>query len=151
MYKVISHRGNLNGPEPKTENSPEQVDLVIDKKYDVEIDIFLKDKKYYLGHDEPKYFIDLQWLINRKEKLWLHCKNVEALLSFLNTDFNFFWHQEDDFTLTSKNFIWTYPNKQLTNKSVCVLPELGYNGNINNCAGVCSDFILNKKWNNNLK
>ena len=35
-----------------------------------------------------------------------------------------FEHQEDDVTLTSEGYIWTYPNKQLTDNSIAVLPEL---------------------------
>jgi hypothetical protein len=151
MPKLISHRGNLTGPDISAENVPEQIDIVLKEGYDVEVDIFLQKQKYYLGHNEPQYLIDIQWLVKRKNKIWLHCKNIYALESFLGTNFNYFWHQQDDFTLTSKNFIWTYPNKLLTGKSICVLPEQGFKGDINNCAGVCTDFILNKTWNHNLK
>ena len=40
--------------------------------------------------------------------------------------------------------MWTYPGKQLTNNSVCVLPELDKKLNIKKikkCYGVCSDYI----------
>ena len=56
-----------------------------------------------------------------------------------------FWHQEDDVTLTSRNFIWTHPGKQLTENSIAVLPELNNDNSITmlpkKLFGICSDFI----------
>ena len=48
-------------------------------------------------------------------------------------------------TLTSRNFIWTYPGKPLTESSIVVLPELNSKTTIlpPNIFGVCSDYILN--------
>ena len=34
-----------------------------------------------------------------------------------------FFHDSDDCVLTSKNNIWTFPGKHLTEKSICVMPE----------------------------
>jgi len=53
---------------------------------------------------------------------------------------HYFWHQEDDYTITSEGYIWTYPGKKLFNKSICVLPETHDYKNLN-CLGICSDFI----------
>ena len=54
-----------------------------------------------------------------------------------------FWHQSDDVTLTSKNYLWTYPGKQLTFKSIAVLPEQADYSEIDlrKCTGICSDYI----------
>ena len=52
-----------------------------------------------------------------------------------------FFHQSDDVTLTSRGFIWTFPKKKLVEGSYCVMPEYGYEGDIDKCAGICSDFI----------
>jgi hypothetical protein len=110
--KIISHRGNLTGPNPVTENTPHQIDLCISKGYDVEIDVRLINGKFYLGHDNPTYTIPFTYLIQRKNNLWVHCKNQDALFALNNTGLNYFWHQEDDVTITSHEFIWAYPNKQ---------------------------------------
>jgi hypothetical protein len=56
------------------------------------------------------------------------------------TNAHYFWHQEDDYTITSKGFIWTYPGKKLFLKSICVLPEK-FNYEKIKCTGICSDFI----------
>jgi hypothetical protein len=136
----IAHRGNITGPQKDKENHPDYVQEALNLGYDVEIDVWC-DNKIYLGHDEPQYEINFSFLMNNFRKLWIHCKNLEALdvLSEFKV-LNYFWHESDDFTLTSKNFIWTYPGKQVTNKSVVVLDDArNYAGPI--CFGVCSDFL----------
>ena len=62
----------------------------------------------------------------------------------VKTAFNYFWHQNDDYTLTSKNNIWSYPGKIYTNNNVIVMPEW-YNRNwdtlkVVNCYGICTDY-----------
>ena len=135
---LISHRGNLDGKDSKYENDPEYINLALKAGYDVEIDVWYKDGKWYLGHDEPTYLTDLEYLKNKK--LWCHAKNIKALNLMLDNDIHCFWHQEDDVTITSCGFIWTSPNKKLTEKSICVLPEIDNQSSIN-CAGICSDYI----------
>jgi hypothetical protein len=67
-----------------------------------------------------------------------------------NNKLNFFWHQEDYFTLTSHGYIWTYPGNLLTKNSISVLPEWQDPELKNldlNCYGICSDYILKIKEN----
>ena len=66
-------------------------------------------------------------------------------MSFKYNNIHCFWHQNDDYTLTSQGLIWTYPKKLLYLNSICVLPELGYKGDINKCYGICSDYIERHK------
>ena len=137
----IAHRGNIHGPRPEKENTKTYILDAIKKGYDVEIDVWA-DKKLWLGHDEPQHQVDLKFLISNFNKLWIHCKNLEAvdILSEFNL-LNFFWHQTDDFTLTSKNFIWTYPGKKVCNKSVLVVDDARkYSGPT--CFGLCSDYLV---------
>lgn len=108
--KLISHRGNLHGPNPTRENSPSYIDEAIAAGFDVEIDLWATDKgDFLLGHDAGMYHIDFQWLAERGSNLWIHCKNFKALYFLRHTEFNFFFHSEDDFTLTSKCNIWAHP------------------------------------------
>ena len=154
--KLIAHRGNIDGPNPLEENRPEYIEAAIAEGYDVEIDIRYDalNKKLYLGHDEPQYPITWFWIGKYIDNLWVHCKNIEALYEFTHgtSGFNYFWHQEDDFTLTSKNYIWTYPGKSYTPKSIIVMPELKMSVevftdlNTFNCYGICSDFVHKIKF-----
>lgn len=143
---LISHRGNINGRMESLENKPTQIDMAIKQGYDVEIDIWYKDGILWLGHDKPDYDIDLRFLTDRITKLWVHCKNIEAVVYFTKIfqeyPFNFFWHQEDDITLTSLNHIWAYPGKQPIKGSIAVMPEL-FNDKTTKCLGICSDYISN--------
>jgi hypothetical protein len=142
--KLISHRGNLNGKLPANENHPDYIDEAIHAGYDVEVDIWMIDNELFLGHDEPQYKIIWNWLSTRYERLWIHCKNVEAIEWFNENNyggFNYFWHQEDTLTLTSKQYIWAYPGKQPIIGSIAVVPEM-HNEDVSKCIGVCSDYII---------
>ena len=137
MY-LISHRGNLNGIQKDKENEPEYIISAIDKGFDVEVDVRFENNKFFLGHDYNQFEINKEFLLNKK--IWCHAKTSEALFALDEIKAHFFWHQEDDYTITSKGYIWTYPGKKLLSKSICVLPEKANYKEIN-CLGICSDFI----------
>lgn len=139
---LISHRGNVNGPNVDKENHPDYIIQALQLGYNVEIDVWYTNNNWYLGHDNPVFEIKFDFLNN--DKLWLHAKNGDAFNILLQyNNINVFWHTNEDWILTSKGYIWTYPNKTLYPKSICVMPEVGYSGDISNCIGICSDYILN--------
>lgn len=139
---LISHRGNVNGKRLDSENSPEYIENAIEQGYEVEIDVWFKDGRLWLGHDEPQYSVEFRWIRDRITKLWIHCKNIESLLYFKDCEYpiNYFWHEEDTITLTSNGTIWAYPGKQPIKNSIAVLPEI-HNDNVFSCIGICSDNI----------
>ena len=139
---LIAHRGNINGRFELWENEPTYIDKAIKEGFDVEIDVWYKDNILWLGHDKPDYDVDFRWFKDRISKLWIHCKNIEAVefFSSVEYDFNFFWHQEDTLTLTSKKYIWAYPGKQPIVNSIAVMPEINED-DISQCLGICSDYI----------
>ncbi len=141
----ISHRGNINGRIEEAENKPEYIIDTISMGYNVEIDVWCIDGEWWLGHDEPQYPIELEWIERRSDKLWVHCKNKESVEYLSDNDYeaaniNWFWHENDAMTLTSFNYIWVYPGKQPIKKSIAVMPEI-YKDDISQCAGICSDII----------
>jgi hypothetical protein len=139
---LISHRGNISGPNQSLENHPDYILTTLKGGFDVEIDFWCVKKKLFLGHDYPQYPIKKNFLNNKK--LWLHAKNLEGLIFLNNTSYNYFWHEKDSFTITSKGYIWTYPGKELSKFAICVLPER-FNWKRTKCIGICSDFIKNYK------
>lgn len=142
---LISHRGNINGPIPERENHPDYIDQAIALGYDVEIDLWSIEGVLFLGHDEPQYGISQHWLNERYDKLWIHCKNIEAVEWFnMIKGYNYFWHEKDTLTLTSFSHIWAYPGKQPIKNSIAVMPEIN-NDSITVCKGVCSDYIQRYK------
>lgn len=140
--KYIAHRGLLDGPNSELENHPDTVNKAIAMGFDVEVDIWYVNDIWYTGHDNPTYEITKDFLYNKK--LWIHCKNLEALHYLSGMNLQYFWHQNDDFVLTSNNYIWTFPGKPLTDRSIMVLPE-NIDSELNNihvnCYGICSDYI----------
>ncbi len=148
---LISHRGNTEGKKPGLENGQRYCEEAIEKGFDVEIDVHWYEGIFWTGHDRPQYRVRTD-ILKRKE-VWCHAKNILALKMMLKEDIHCFWHQEDDVTLTSRGYIWTYPGKYLTEKSICVLPKkFGdiYNKSmgIDECYGICSDYILEYKEKN---
>jgi len=153
--KLIAHRGNIDGPNPSEENNPEYIEDAIENGFDVEVDIWFSSqtKKFFLGHDRPEYQIDVFWLAKNINKLWIHCKNIEALYEFSAnmSGYNYFWHDTDKYTLTSKKYIWTYPGQPYTPKSIMVMPESmkvfpTFETELEdmkayNCYGICSDYV----------
>lgn len=141
---VIAHRGNINGKSELYENKPSYIMKTIELGFDVETDLWIIENKFFLGHDNPQYEIDHSFLNNNK--LWIHAKNFKAFFWLVNNKDNlkcqYFWHQNDNFTLTSNNLIWTYPdsNLKLSDKSIAVLPELVKEWNLANCYGICTDY-----------
>jgi len=139
---LISHRGNLNGPVPTRENSPDYIEIALDKGYNVEIDVWYIGDKWLLGHDSPVYQVDLDFICNLR--LLCHAKNVEALSEMLNHhDIHCFWHENDDHTLTSGGLIINHSRGVVPTKmSVCMLPELLEDKiNPDEYYGICSDYI----------
>lgn len=139
---LISHRGNIEGKVPESENNPLYINKALQRGYDVEIDVWYNNGAFYLGHDNPQYEVSINYL--RNDKMWCHAKNVEALNLMLKENIHCFWHQEDDVTLTSRGHMWTFPGKETTDKSICILlekdskiPEKVF--------GICSDYIKNYK------
>jgi hypothetical protein len=78
---------------------------------------------------------------------------IDALYEFsANTSgYNYFWHDTDRYTLTSKNYIWTYPGQSYNPKSIIVMPESmkvfpTFKTELKdmkayNCHGICSDYV----------
>ena len=141
---LISHRGNLNGPNPEMENKPTYIQEALDKGYHVEIDVWYVDGNFYLGHDKPETIINVNMLSN--PKLWCHAKNIEALEKMIcHLDIHCFWHETDTYTLTTDGYIWTFPNKPLCSNSIACNPSMTNFSGVKKAMGVCSDFIANYK------
>ncbi len=122
---LISHRGNLDGPDLFSENSPEKIDHVKSLSIPVEIDLRYHNNSLYLGHDEPQYQINIDYLLDNRDWLWIHCKDSEALNIALKTKkLNCFWHDTDDYTMTTFGYTWAYPGKEpVGGLCIGVMPE----------------------------
>lgn len=147
MMKIISHRGNLYGPDLDKENLPTQIDRAVKEGFEVEVDIWSENQKFFLGHDKPEFNIDFLWLSERAKNLWLHCKNIESIDRLLpNKGLKFFFHQNDDLTLTSNNILWVFPKKPYTKNSIIVSNDLkDISAGEDLPYGICTDFPVEFK------
>ena len=135
--KIISHRGNISGPDTALENNPAYIAKALKLGFDVEIDVWYTDNGFYLGHNDPMYTVDLTFLL--KEKLWCHAKNLKALHQLMEIGAHCFWHEQDRVTITSLGYVWCYPTtNEFNSKSIALcfgadawLPK--------NCHGICTD------------
>lgn len=137
--KLIAHRGNMYGPDIDQENKPEHILFAIKSGFDVEVDIWVMDDEILLGHDKPEYLVNEDFVELISEKAWFHCKNLEALEYFAGSRYKYFWHQSDDYTLTSNGYVWTYPGKKTIENSIIVL--LNKEDKLPEAYGVCSDYV----------
>jgi len=148
---IISHRGNLHGTGIESENHPRSIEGAIAQGFHVEIDVRNVDGKLFLGHDKPEMQVGFDFLRDRSDWLWVHAKNSEAIPILAELELNFFFHDKDLHTLTSRGFIWSRPGHYIfCKKEILVLPERVDFTAINshklskasNFYGVCTDFPL---------
>jgi len=137
--KFIAHRGNILGPNVEYENTPGYILSAIDSGYDVEVDVWYINGKIMLGHDEPTHETTLDFL--QRDEIWAHAKNLPSLEYLLNNTVHCFWHENDERTLTSRNYIWTYPDKDTVPNSVLVVLTEHLNLKDKNIYAVCGDYI----------
>ena len=134
---VISHRGNLEGPDSAIENHPNQIDRCISQySMNVEIDLRIINGHYWLGHDEPTHKTSIDFI--SQPNIWVHAKN-KLVIPVLkkNKNVHWFWHENDKVALTSKGYVWCFPGHEV---ECGIAVDAGQT--IKNCLGICSDNIL---------
>ena len=147
---LIAHRGNTAGRFESYENEPKYIDKALGLGFDVEVDVWYQDNQLYLRHGEPLYGVNRDWFSDRIDGLWIHCKNIETLVYFMENPTSicngflkyhrFFLHKTDEAVITSRGDIWVFPGKQPIRNSIAVLPEL-FDDDLSLCKGICSDNI----------
>lgn len=116
----IAHRGNVYGIQTDKENSPGYILSAIHKGFDVKIDVWWKEDRFYLGHNEPLYPIDVEFLQTHKGKLWVHTRNATSLTHLLNLC--------EGINVFSRDL------------ALCVMPERPKT-RLQACGGICSDYV----------
>lgn len=151
-YTLYAHRGNLFGPKPELENTPDYIDQAIKFGFKVEVDVWLNsDGNLYLGHDKPESLVTFEYLFLRHDNILLHAKNVEAYLYLSSrTRLNVFYHTNEHVVLSSNgNMIFhpdNYPSAIVPINSIFSMPELSntklqpYSSVITDYAGTLSSY-----------
>lgn len=157
--KIISHRGNISGPDHSHENTVEQIQKCIDLGYDVEIDLRMRNGAPHLGHDSADHEVAADWLRERQSNLWIHVKEYSALVWLMSEvpTANFFCHESDRYTLVSNGKVWCHDlTNVMTDK--CVIPLLSLEQvqsydfkNQGSLYAVCTDYVreCERAWGRN--
>lgn len=157
MPEIISHRANLTGIEPSFENRIKTIELALKKGFKVEVDVRFHLDRIYLGHDEAQELLPANFY--GEQKIYFHCKDMKSLLMFQKyyRGSNFFTHDNDEATITSKGMLWIHPetlpalyadHTELDfTRAIAVLPErkgLLYNEDhlkfLGKFYGICTDY-----------
>ena len=139
--EIISHRGNLYGPEPTIENTVKALQVALHKGFSIEFDLWYHEGEYWLGHDKPQKKI-LPWKIHEwveeypKAMLYCHCKDIVTLQRFVYVHYKHlknqcipFFHDIDECILLANGNLQVHP-KYVNNayifpeQSIAVLPQL---------------------------
>ena len=144
LPKLIAHRGNINGISLNLENTKDYIDSAIRSGYDVEVDVRTgPDGKFYTGHDEPQHEVELGWLCERSESLWIHCKDFKTLSALIKWNLKVFYHEREDYAIISNGLIWAHNLNEVDRN--CIIPLLSKedidNRPVNEVWGICSDYV----------
>jgi len=137
----ISHRGNTVGKSDR-ENEPDYILETLEAGYYAEVDVWNTSNGVFLGHDIPQYEVSNDFFYS--DRLLCHAKNLDAMFFLIERDVHYFWHQEDDYILTSRSIFITHPRANLMPGSIAMLPELKgvwTTKEMWSAAGICSDNI----------
>lgn len=161
MVRLISHRGNFNGSDPKYENMFPRIDFVLGNGFDVEIDVWkLPDEENFfrLGHDKPIMYQSVNTSYLENPNLLIHCKNDLAWETLKSNQLvHCFMQTEEDWVETTKKFVVVHSTFSPAIFKPSAKMKSKYNGfiytwfvdrpkakfwKLENCDyGICSDYI----------
>jgi len=145
--KYISHRGNLNGPNPVRENAPDYIGEAIAAGFEVEMDLRMVGGHLYLGHDYPQYRVATSWIDHWQDKLLLHIKDTASLnyVMMNRSKWHYFCHEHDRFTFTSQECVWLHDlslQASLTTIVPLISRELLASYKNREVYAICSDYVM---------
>lgn len=153
MKILIAHRANIDGPDPKYENTVGKVMSTLSKGYAVEIDVWLdKDVSCIrLGHDAPRMNESVPFSFLENPMIYCHAKTMETL-TFLqhNSKINVFWQTDSKINLTSRGQLWLHSKceeEDYCQKSIVTFlgRERQFFGEYKSFYGLCSDYVSEYK------
>lgn len=153
--RIIAHRGKFAWHErPEDENNPEIfLNILSGGGFAVEVDVQSVNTvngNFEFGHDKTVHESMLLDIIKPNISMrdfFFHAKNQKALQELLdlkaNTgrDFDIFYHDSDEMTLTHNGLIWLYPTPypKATPRSIMLFPERYDSIALDGYYGICTD------------
>ena len=151
--KLISYRGNINGPNPELENTVPYVNDAISEGYVVAVDVWLVDGKLYLCTTRPHiastsrskgyragapyHETDESYLENNM--ILVRARTPDTLARLAKSGRVHCFHTDKQSAVTSQGLLWTTGN--VTGPNVLRVSLEG--DSISPCYAVCSNYIRN--------
>lgn len=143
---IISHRGNING-KTSEENSVNYIRKALEHQFidSVEIDVWFYNNSWWLGHDKPTYEINFDFIFH--PRLLIHTKNLEAFSKLTKESIHYFWHQDDEYTLTSFSIPIVHPKAKSIPDAIIMDHDLSIFSKQDylNSYAICTDNVIELK------
>ena len=138
---LISDKGNTNGPNILSQNTPDYIDSTINLGYNVKIDLWYHNDKCFLGDDGPKTEINWDWIIKNSSYLWINCRTTNTFSFLLENakSLNFFYNKSDVIAMTSQGLAWSSADNPHTKGTITQDAD-----QIDGVLGICSNHV--SKW-----
>ena len=152
--KLISYRGNINGPNPELENTIPYINDAIAEGYVVAVDVWLADGKLYLSVGRPHvvsstsrsrgyrvgppyYEVSESYLEN--SMILARARTPDTLVRLAKNGRVHCFHTNKQSAVTSQGFLWT--TRDATGPNVLRVSLEG--DPVSPCYAVCSSYIRN--------
>ena len=108
---VISHRGNLTGPDGDCRY--DKVRRALDLGFDVELDVRSRDGELFVGHDRMLYPLsDLTLTEREASRVWFHAKDWRAAAAVGASGRLCFCHGDEESAFVANGYghvLWMHP------------------------------------------
>ena len=137
---IISHLGNINGPEPERENTFSYIQAARKAGWHVCMRVIFRYGKFLLPHANGYDVIQPAFLA--RQHYWSCALSPETVDALCEINAHCFLAAAEHPTLTSAQFVWTPPPHYLTPRAIALFPEAGPENWLSTSepAGVCSDY-----------
>lgn len=147
----ISYRGIYDGNNFQDSNTPKQIAKAMGMGYNVMLDVWKVDSKFYLGDEQPITEVTEKYLQNHR--FWLNARNTE-MQTWLPTQPaklypNWFYFTQPTppppYVTASNGKLITPGTVPINNDSVIFLPEITDSAMFSTvklrCFGICSNYL----------
>ena len=119
---IIAHLGNINGRKPERENQLPYLKAALKAGWHVCADVIFSNGAFLLPHIDGFHTAPPAFFSN--QRVWSRCQDAETLDALCNIGAHALLATEAPLALTTSQFIWTLPPRELAQRSIAVYPEL---------------------------
>ena len=119
---IIAHLGNISGRQPDKENQLKYLQAALAAGYHICVEVVFRNGAFLLPSTNGLQYAPPAFF--SKQRIWSRCQDADTLDALCNVGAHAFIATTSALTLTSHQFIWTLPTRELAPRSIAVYPEL---------------------------